>query len=362
MQMKFLIPISSAILIFPLFLFTPPGRAAPDPLKSTKAEPVIETIEPPQHGFLAKQCNYRGLPIKSGIAVSDGALQEAWRRLAKLLDANPVILQNLRSVGVELQIIGRDQMTSDLPYLNYWKGKPFDGNNDIDKRTRGISDLFASCGEENLLKLTTDRYLGRDICSHEFTHTIHHYGLSMNVFKEIERQYRESTGKGLWEKCYAAANSTEYIAEMVMWYLGGRGDWPRSNSEMKSGPEWLKGYDPKGYDLIHRLVTGKFKVKPVIYRQLKLQSSARVEKIIWKAGNLSKYAAVVFDNRTNQDWLCCYFNKEGRRIVYNKVLAHDRMGADSCEEAVWVVLNPKDESVRASYVVTSDHCRVVLKD
>lgn len=259
-------------------------------------------------------------------------------------------------------IIGKDQVTSDLPYLNYWKGKPFDGNNDIDKWTRGISDLFASCGEENLLKLTTDRYFGRDICSHESAHTIHHYGLSMNVYAEIERQYRQSTGKGLWEKCYAATNSTEYIAEMVMWYLGGRGDWSRANGEMKPGPEWLKSYDPKGYNLIDRLVGGKLKVKPVTCRELAHQPPAKVSEIFWKAGNLSKYAAIVFDNRMSQDWLCCFFNKEGRRVVYNKVLAHDRMGADSCERAVWVVLNPVDEKVRASFIVTSDHCRVILKD
>lgn len=184
----------------------------------------ITRIDPPQHGVLTKQISYRDLPIKSGEVVSTEALFEARRRVARLLRANPVVLQNLLLSGAELQIIGKDQVTSDLPYESYWKGKLYDGKNDIDKRTRGMGDLFASCGEENLLKLPNDRYFGRDICSHEFTHTIHRYGFSSNVWDEIEQQYHKSIDKGLWKSCYAATDSAEYIAEMIMWYLGGHGD------------------------------------------------------------------------------------------------------------------------------------------
>ena len=83
-------------------------------------------------------------------------------------------------------------MTSDLPYESYWKGKLYDGKNDMDKRTRGMGDVFASCGEENLLQLPRDRYYGRDICSHEFTGTIHRYGLSANVWDEIDGIFDDS--------------------------------------------------------------------------------------------------------------------------------------------------------------------------
>lgn len=75
-------------------------------------------------------------------------------------------------------------------------------------------------------------------------------------------------GKELWKNCYAATNSTEYIAELIMWYFGGHGDWQGSNGEMKPGPEWLKSYDPEGYILIDRLVNGKTNAKPVVYWEL----------------------------------------------------------------------------------------------
>jgi hypothetical protein len=321
----------------------------------------IGRLDPPQHGVLAKQTSYRRLPIKSGEAVSDEALFEARRRVARLLRANPVILQNLLLSGAELQIIGKDQMTSDLPYESYWKGKLYDGKNDIDKRTRGMGELFASCGEENLLKLTNDRYFGRDICSHEFTHTIHRYGLSSNVWDEIERQYHASIDKGLWNDCYAATDSAEYIAEMIMWYVGGHGDWRRANGEMKSGPEWLKSYDPEGYALIDNLVNGKLAVEPIAYQELAPLPAEKADEISRLPGDEKKHAAIVFDNQTDQNWLCCYFDKEGKRTVSNLVLAHDKLGADSHDGAGWVVVNPQDGKVLSCYIAKSDHCRVVLK-
>jgi len=321
----------------------------------------VAKIDPPQHGVLTKQVSYRGIPIKSGEAVSNEALTEAWRRVARLLRANPVILQNLILSGAELQIIGKDRVTSDLPYESYWKGKLYDGKNDIDKRTRGVGDVFASCGEENLLRLPNDRYFGRDICSHEFTHTIHHYGLSPNVYDEIEQQYHKSIDKGLWKNCYAATNSTEYVAEMIMWYVGGHGDWRPTNGEMKPGPEWLKSYDPEGYALMDDLVNGKLAVKPIVYQELEPLPAEKADEVSRLPGDEKKYTAIVFDNQTDQNWLCCYFDKEGKRIVYNMVLAHDKMGADSSEGAGWVVVNPLDDKVVSCYIAKGDHCRVVLK-
>jgi hypothetical protein len=321
----------------------------------------LEKISPPQHGFLAKQINYEGLPIKSGEAVADDALWEARRRVERLLKANPVILKNLLVIGAEVQVIGKDQVTSDLPYQRYWRGKLYDGKNDIDKRTRGVGDLFASCGEENLLKLPNDRYLGRDICSHEFTHTIHLYGLSPNVFAEIEQQYQKTMAKGLWKGCYAASDSMEYLAEMVMWYLGGRGDWPLRQFPMKSGPEWLRSYDPEGFDLIDRLVKGKLDVKPMAYEVVAPLTLSGEDEVSRWAGDSSKFAAIVFENQTDQPWLCCHFDKEGKRVVANQVLPHDQLGVDTHMGAGWVVVNPQNDQILASYFAGRDHCKVIIR-
>jgi hypothetical protein len=116
-------------------------------------------------------------------------------------------------------LLGKNQVTSDLPEYRHLKGKPFDGDLDVDQRTRGLGGLLASCGEENLLRLAVDRYAGRDICVHEFAHSILAHGLSDEVRHRIAAQYRQSTARGLWKSAYAASNDDEFFAGLSMWYF-----------------------------------------------------------------------------------------------------------------------------------------------
>jgi alpha-glucosidase len=170
-------------------------------------EPKITAINPPELDFFSKQVVCEGIPIKAHKDVADKALLEAHRRLSRMLANLPVVRQNLVDVGAELQIIGKDQQTSDLPSERHWKGKPYETRGDksltIDQRTRGVGGLPASCGEENLLKLPVDRYRDhRDICTHEFAHTVLEYGLSPDVRDMLRAQYRKSLDKGLWKTAY----------------------------------------------------------------------------------------------------------------------------------------------------------------
>ena len=106
---------------------------------------------------------------------------------------------------------------------------------DIDKRTRGMGGVYASCGEENLLRLPTDRYSGgSDICIHEFAHTIMDYGFDAAIRKKIDAEYHSALSKGLWKDAYASTNPQEYWAEIfdvVFWFS--RGIFKRN---MPSGP------------------------------------------------------------------------------------------------------------------------------
>ena len=85
-----------------------------------------------------------------------------------------------------------------------WRGRGLESadagarNQTVDQRTRGVGGRNCSCGEENLLKLPNDRYRGRDIMSHEFTHTIHHYGVSPNVADLINATWEHAVKDGLW--------------------------------------------------------------------------------------------------------------------------------------------------------------------
>jgi len=120
--------------------------------------------------------------------------------------------------------------------------------------------------------LPNDRYRGRDILTHEFTHTIHRYGLSPNIQRMISETYKKAREKKLWETPagrleYGGTNEDEYLAEMAMWYVGGRGDWPRGMPPMKPGPEFLKSYDPDGYQLVDDLFQGRLDVRPIAPRR-----------------------------------------------------------------------------------------------
>jgi alpha-glucosidase len=222
--------------------------------------PKIQAIDPPEQGFYAKRLDYEGIPIKAPSVVADQALLNARERLSRMLKNLPEVAGNLKQAGAELHIIGKDQVTSDLPEHRHLKGKPFDGKLTVDERTRGLGGLLTSCGEENLLQLPNDRYRGRDICLHEFAHHVQQQGVNREVRAAIREQFRASLARGLWKGAYAASNEGEYFAELTMWYFGTHGDLHMEGAKPENGPEGLKKYDPEGYALLDDFYSGRIKV------------------------------------------------------------------------------------------------------
>ncbi|RYZ64369.1 MAG: hypothetical protein EOP09_16050, partial [Proteobacteria bacterium] len=154
----------------------------------------IIRIEPPEEDFFSKSLDYEGIAIKAHAIVEDAALVEARKRLDMMLCHLPQVRQNLAHAGAELHIIGKSQVTSDLPEHRELKGQkiPEYGGLTVDERTRGLGGLLTSCGEENLLKLPQDRYKGRDICVHEFAHNIQDHGVPESVRELIRKRYHAS--------------------------------------------------------------------------------------------------------------------------------------------------------------------------
>src|SRR6266567_8689899 len=179
---------------------------------SVAGQPKIAAIDPPEKDFFSKRLDFHGIPIKAHQVVVDEALYAAYDRLAllftNLLTKQPMVISNLVAARTELHIIGRNQVTTDLPEWRHDKGKPLAEYNGLtrDQRTRGMGGRLTSCGEENLLKLEKDRYRGRDICLHEFSHSIRNHGISREVRARFDEQYRHSLEKGLWQKSYASSN------------------------------------------------------------------------------------------------------------------------------------------------------------
>ncbi len=222
----------------------------------------ITLLDPPEKEFFSKVLHFHGIPIKAHKVVVDEALYAAYERLSMQLTNQPNVISNLVAAGAALHIIGRDQVTTDLPEWRHDKGKKLTEYNGLtrDERTRGMGGLLTSCGEENLLRLAKDRYRGRDICLHEFAHNILQHGMTREVRKLFEEQYRKALAKGLWQKAYAGSNVHEYFAELTMWYFGTHGDLGMTGPKPENGPEGLKKYDPEGFALLDDFYSGRIKV------------------------------------------------------------------------------------------------------
>jgi hypothetical protein len=223
--------------------------------------PAITPLDPPEGGFYAKVLNCSGILIKAPREVADAAIQEACRRLDSMVQHLPVARSNLVRAGAELHIIGKDQVTSDLPEHRHLKGKPFEGKLTVDERTRGLGGRQASCGEENLLRLETDRYRGRDICRHEFAHTLFQYGVDATVRARFHEQRARSLAAGRWKESYAGSNDHEFFAELTMWYFGARGDLHMAGPKPAPGPEGLRAYDPEAFALMDDFYSGRIPVR-----------------------------------------------------------------------------------------------------
>ncbi|HLP75867.1 MAG TPA: hypothetical protein VK327_03040 [Candidatus Paceibacterota bacterium] len=226
--------------------------------------PKIQKIDPPEQGFFRKELSFHGIPIKADQVVVDEALFAAYSRLSMMLSNQPVALSNLVAAHVELHIIGRDQVTTDLPEWRQDKGVPLAEYNGLtrDQRTRGMGGQLVSCGEENLLKLDKDKYHGRDICVHEFAHAIRNFAMNQELTERFDRQFERSLKKGLWVKSYAGSNPDEFFAELTMWYFGTHGDMTMTGPKPADGPEGLKNYDPEAFALLDDFYKGRITVKP----------------------------------------------------------------------------------------------------
>lgn len=222
--------------------------------------PPITAISPPQQDFFSKQLVYEGLPVKASDVVVDEAFYEAHDRLDAMLGELPGITRRLVAAGVELHIIGRAQVTTDLPEWRHDKGRRLPEYNGLtrDERTRGMGGRLVSCGEENLLRLSEDRYRGRDICVHEFAHAVRNYGMKPSTRALFDAQYKRSLAMGRWQGSYAGSNPDEFFAELSMWYFGAHGDLSMDGEKPSNGPEGLKAYDPQAHALFAAFYGGQF--------------------------------------------------------------------------------------------------------
>lgn len=195
---------------------TAPALAIPCPIESPS--PEFDTT------FYSKQCTVFGIPVLSSAAVADVAHDEAAKAIAGMLSNRRDLIEEMLGNGLRVGIIGRDEVTTDLPEHSELYAQ-FPGT-DWNTRTRGLGGtLFiplTSAGEENLLCLNSDVYLGESIFVHEFAHTVRTLGIAPSDREtdlRIEHAYDDAVAAGLWPDTYAITNSDEYWAEAVQSYF-----------------------------------------------------------------------------------------------------------------------------------------------
>lgn len=167
--------------------------------------------------FYQKYFDAKGIPVLSSAKVSDKALVEAAYLINEMLAGRDDIRQALIKNRVRFVVMAPTEMTTDVPEQRNMTPKDY-----WDKRARGLGGRLTSCGEENLLNLSGDRYRKENILIHEFSHAIHQNGMRTVDPKfdgRLREAYKNAMDKGIWKDTYAATNHSEYWAEGVQAYF-----------------------------------------------------------------------------------------------------------------------------------------------
>jgi len=138
--------------------------AEADPAEQASgAETLLKTLDP----FYKQHAVADGLVIVGSEKVSPYALREVAYLAKKMLVNRPDLMKELvESRKMYICVMAYNEMQTDLPECRrmdpWW-----------DYRARGLGGRPCSCGEENVLGLRGDPWLGESIFIHEFAHGLH---------------------------------------------------------------------------------------------------------------------------------------------------------------------------------------------
>lgn len=221
--------------------------------------PVSAGLDP----FYTQGCGIDGLRVVAGAEVDPVAVNRTADTVMRLLSTDDRLAPAIAGAGVRVGVIGRDQRTTEMPeYRDLYEAFP---DTDWDNRARGLGATverpLVSVGEENVLCLPDDPYLGEDILIHELAHTLDQFGYSVidpDFSTKLVAAYDAAMSAGTWDDTYAATNPAEYWAEGVQSYLGR--NLTADPVDGVHGPigtaQQLREADPALFDLIDQRLQG----------------------------------------------------------------------------------------------------------
>lgn len=229
-----------------------PTEPSPTALRCTASGPP-----PPELGFdpfYAQYCDVGGIPLLAHGDVDPVAMARAGDVIDEMLDFRPDVRAALAVSTVRVGIMGVAQVTTDMPeWSDLNEAFP---DTDWDTRGRGfgatVDRPLVAAGEENLLCLPEDLYLGESIWVHELSHTVLQFGLEQvdpTFYPRLSDAYASAMAEGLWLDTYAATDPDEYWAEGVQSYFDTNLADDFQHNDVDTRDE-LAAYDPTLFTLV----------------------------------------------------------------------------------------------------------------
>lgn len=198
--------------------------------------------------FYRKYADAGGLPVLSSAAPDDAALERACKLAVNMLSHRPGVRAKLIELRARFVVIGRHEGTADIPEYGF-RDKPQQDKDAINARARGLGGQAASCGEENLMCQSGDRYPTESICVHEFSHTIGQgvYELEHGFGDRLQLAFDAAKASGILSGSYRGENPDEYWAEGVQdWYnTNAQSSPPDGVHNVVNTRQELEAFDPR---------------------------------------------------------------------------------------------------------------------
>lgn len=209
--------------------------------------------------FYKKYVDANGIPVLSSSNVRNEALSRASTIIAQILSKRDDVRKAMIDKNCRVMIIGENEDVCQLPEYAHVCDTP-ENIDYLNSQARGFGgapehEFSASCGEENVLGLRSDRYKGESILVHEFAHIFHTVGIlsvDPNFDKTLENLYLKSIKNGLWKDTYAISSKEEYFAETFQSFFNcnsfaASADGIHNSINTRNK---LKVYDPEMYHLL----------------------------------------------------------------------------------------------------------------
>lgn len=226
---------------------------------SVAQKPVTPPADKKVDKFYSKYVDADGIYVVASKNVEDSALTKTAEIIRMMLAKRPDVKDYMVKKGCYTMILGRNEQVMDMPEYAFMRVSQ-DSIDYWNRRARGFGgapqgDYTASFGEENVLALPCDRYVGESIMVHEFAHVIHTVGIcgvEPDFDKRLEACMKNAVANGLWNKTYALSDKYEYFAECVQSYFDCNRYSQPANGVHNSinGHAKLAMYDPQMYSLL----------------------------------------------------------------------------------------------------------------